>query len=93
MLLSPAGRSKNKKIQDNIQWPLNNSKIHITDDLGDAFMTNLEAECNKFPFFHVDILDALAYVYDILADPEFVFLRADRKKPVKKNILTSPGSA
>lgn len=93
MLLSPAGRSKNKKIIDNLSWPLNNSKLHVVDDLDPDILAALKNECEKFPFFHVDLLDALAYLYDILADPEFVFLRDDRKKPKKKARYTSPGSA
>jgi hypothetical protein len=82
VLLSPAGRSKNKKIIDNLEWPLNNSKIHLVDDLPDEIINAIMNETNKFPFFHVDILDALAYVYDILADPEFVFQKTGAKKRV-----------
>ncbi len=93
MLLSPAGRAKNTKIQDNLQWPLNNGKLHYVDDIGDDVVSELRTECDKFPFFHVDILDALAYVYDILADPEFVFERADKKRVVKRDRYVSPGAA
>ena len=93
MLLSPAGRSKNAKIQDNLQWPLNNGKLHYVDDIGDDVVSELRTECDKFPFFHVDILDALAYVYDILADPEFVFERSDKKRAVKRDRYVSPGAA
>lgn len=68
-LLSPAGRSKNYKIESNLAWPLNNGKLHIVDDLEDDVLEELESETKKFPFFHVDVLDMLAYIYDILADP------------------------
>lgn len=93
MLLSPANRSKAKKIGDNLEYPLNNAKIHIVDDLDPEVLDWLEQECGKFPFFHVDVLDALSYTYDILADPEFQFPREDRKKPVKKHRHVSPGVA
>ena len=94
MLLSPANRSKNKKISDNLEWPLNNGKLHIVDDLDESVLDEIKNECHKFPFFHVDILDALAYTYDILADPEFIFLREDRRIPAKKKSrFVSPGSA
>ena len=70
-LLAPAGRSKNYKLESNLAWPLNNSKLYIVDELADEIKAALENETNKFPFFHVDILDALAYVYDILGDKAF----------------------
>jgi hypothetical protein len=73
MLLAPAGRSKNYKIETNLSWPLNNGKLHIVDDLPEEPVAELKAECNKFPFFHVDILDMMAYLYDILADPTLPF--------------------
>src|SRR6185369_9389814 len=93
MLLSPANRSKNKKIADNLEYPLNNSMIHIVDDIGDEILQEIENETNKFPFFHVDILDAIAMLYDVLADPEFEFDRFDKKPPKKKDRITSPGTA
>lgn len=68
-LLSPSGRTKNYRIETNLAWPLNNSKLHFVDDLSDDFIARIKEECNKFPFFHVDGLDGLAYTYDILADP------------------------
>ncbi len=73
MLLAPAGRSKNYKIETNLSWPLNNGKLHIVDDLPEEAVNELKSECNKFPFFHVDILDMMAYLYDILADPTLPF--------------------
>ncbi len=69
LLLSPSGRSKNYRIETALAWPLNNSKLHYAEDLDPEIVNNLREECNKFPFFHVDMLDALAYIYDILADP------------------------
>jgi hypothetical protein len=71
VLLAPAGRSKNYKIESNLAWPLNNGKIHIVDDLPDDVMDELQNETKKFPFFHVDILDMLSYIYDILGDKTF----------------------
>jgi hypothetical protein len=68
LLLSPSGRAKNYRIETALAWPLNNSKLHYVEDLDPELVAKLKEECNKFPFFHVDMLDALAYVYDILAD-------------------------
>jgi hypothetical protein len=93
VLLAPANRSKNKKVSDNLEWPLNNSKIHICEDLPDKIKDAIKNEMEKFPFFHVDILDALAYVYDILGDPTMQFRLPKKKIEKKKESYTSPGSA
>jgi hypothetical protein len=73
LLLSPSGRSKNYRIETALAWPINNSKLHYVDDLDSGLVSSLREECNKFPYFHVDMLDALAYLYDILADPTCTF--------------------
>lgn len=73
LLLSPKGRTKNYRIETALSWPLNNSKLHLSTELSEDVIEELEQECNKFPFFHVDVLDAMAYLYDILEDPTFTF--------------------
>lgn len=73
MLLSPMGRTKNYRIESALSWPLNNGKLHYSTDLDIDSISKLQEECNKFPFYHVDILDALAYVYDILKEDTFIF--------------------
>ena len=73
MLLEPAGRTKNRRIEGNLAYPLNNGKLHIVDDLPKELLDEVKAECEKFPFFHVDILGNMAYIYDILADPTISF--------------------
>lgn len=70
-LLSPSGRSKNYRIETALTWPLNNARIHLSTALPPEILEKLKNECDKFPFFHVDILDMLAYLYDILKDFEF----------------------
>jgi hypothetical protein len=72
-LLSPSGRAKNYKIESNLAWPLNNSKLHLIEEMSIQFVDALRNECEKFPFYHVDILDALAYVYDLLGDKALQF--------------------
>lgn len=66
LLLSPSGRNKNYRIESSLSWPLSNGKLHLVDDLD--FIDRLRSECDKFPYFHVDILDSLSYLYDILSD-------------------------
>lgn len=67
LLLAPRSRDKNYRIESALSWPLTNGKLHIVDDIEAKSL--LQDECDKFPFFHVNILDALSYLYDILADP------------------------
>lgn len=82
LLLSPGNRNKNYRIESALSWPLINGKLHIVDDL--EFKEQIRTECEKFPFYHVDILDALAYLYDILADPTTPMIRCqDVQLPVK----------
>jgi hypothetical protein len=85
MLLATAGRDKNYRIESALAWPLNNGKLHIVEGVDPEVIAALENECNKFPFFHVDILDAMAYLYDILADETVTLIPCSvRKKPEKK---------
>ena len=79
-LLNPSGKSKNYRIESALTWPLNNGMLHLSNSLTNDVQDKIETECNKFPFFHVDILDMLAYVYDILTDPTFSFLPAEEEK-------------
>jgi hypothetical protein len=71
-LLKPAGRSKESRVEQNLQWPLNNGKVHYCDDIEDIYIEKLKDEMDKFPFFHVDILDMIAYVYDMIKEYDFV---------------------
>ena len=86
--------SKRKRALVGCDWtvvpPKNASaaELALTDEVADWL-----EEVPDFEDVLMDLLDALAYLYDILADPEFVFLRDDRKKPKKKNRYTSPGAA
>lgn len=75
ILLSPGNKSKETRIENNISWSLNNGKLHIVEDsLDQEIITGLQNECERFPFFHVDILDALAYLFNILADKSVTLL-------------------
>jgi len=72
VLLATAGRDKNYRIESALSWPLNNGKLHIVDTVDDDVVDKLMLECERFPFFHVDMLDAMSYVYDVLADPTII---------------------
>jgi hypothetical protein len=65
VLLKPAGRSKISRIKAALQWPLNNGKLYYSTDISHRYIDALKEEMDKFPFYHVDILDGIAYVYDM----------------------------
>ena len=72
-LLRPSGRNKKKRILSALSWPLDNGKIHMVDTVPEPYCDRILKEMDKFPFWHDDALDALSYLYDILADERFSF--------------------
>jgi hypothetical protein len=42
--------------------------LFYSTNIDKYYIDKIKEEMNKFPFFHVDILDALAYLWDILAE-------------------------
>ena len=70
-ILRPAGRSKQGRIERALEWPLNNSKIHISNKISQAYRDRLKMEMDKFPYWHDDALDALAYLYDMIKGQRF----------------------
>lgn len=71
VLLKPRNRKKNARIEAALSWPLNNGKIHYASDLRADFIEGLMAEMDKFPFYHVNILDMISYLYDMIKDFPF----------------------
>jgi len=71
-ILKPGGRKKEDRILRNLQWPLNNSKIWVSNSVPYPYRQRLKMEMEKFPFAsHDDFVDAFSYIYDILADYRF----------------------
>lgn len=70
-LLKPGGRSKHGRIQANLEWPLNNGKIHISRAVPISARERLKLEMRKFPHWKDDGIDALAYAYDLVKDYRF----------------------
>jgi len=71
VLLKPAGRSKERRVESALQWPLNNGKIFYSTSIPKQYIEAIQAEMDKFPFYHVDILDMIAYVYDMVKEYHF----------------------
>jgi len=74
-MLKPAGRSKILRIEMALQWPLNNGKLYYSTSIQQRYIDVLAEEMGKFPFHHVDILDCIAYVYDLIKVYRFVDAR------------------
>lgn len=68
IILRPAGREKKSRILNAVSWPLNNSKIYVSKSVPSAYRDRMRQEMDKFPYWHDDFLDNLAYLYDILKD-------------------------
>ena len=75
VLLKPGGRSKEFRVESALQWPLNNGMLYYSTSIHNRYIQSIEEEMQKFPFFHVDILDMWAYVYDLIKAFNFVDYR------------------
>jgi hypothetical protein len=75
VLLKPGGRSKEFRVESALQWPLNNGMLYYSTSIHNRYIQAIEEEMQKFPFFHVDILDMWAYVYDLIKAFNFVDYR------------------
>lgn len=71
VVLRPGGRKKQQRIESALQWPLLNGKLHISTAVPSAYRERLKLEMQKFPFWHDDALDAVAYIYDMIKDFRF----------------------
>lgn len=91
--LKPAGRDKNRRIEGALQLPLCNGKIFYSTAIPVAFIEKLKEEMDKFPFYHVDILDMLAYGYDMIRDCPFLRYGSDEEEDEEdeySNVYTLP---
>ena len=86
VLLKPAGRSKEKRVESALQWPLNNGKIHYSTAIPQKYIDAIMEEMQKFPFYHVDILDMLAYAYDLFKEYRFPIRRTEAPKVEVENV-------
>jgi len=71
VLLGTRNRNKYRRIEAALSWPLSNGKLFYSTAIPQKYIDMIKDEMGKFPYYHVDILDAWAYLYDILADYEF----------------------
>lgn len=81
ILLKPAGRKKELRIESALAWPLFNGNIHISTSIPLIYRDRLRQEMDKFPAWKLDGIDALSYIYDILRTYQF---------PSQKNAFSKP---
>lgn len=73
VILTPAGRKKETRILQALEWGLNNGKIHISQYLNSVYKERLKKEMDNFPYWQDDGLDALSYVYDMIKGHHFSY--------------------
>lgn len=78
VLLKPAGRTKEIRIESSLAWALNNGKIFLYSKIPFAYKNKLRNEMSEFPYGHDDGVDALSYVYDIMKDYNFNYKKSYR---------------
>ena len=78
-ILKPAGRNKITRIEQALAWPLNNSKLFISNKISEVYRNRIKQEMEKFPYWHDDGIDALSYVYDMIKQYRFSIERAVQK--------------
>lgn len=71
VLLRPANRDKIHRITSALAWPLANSKLMVSDAIPLRYRERIKDEIEKFPFWKLDGIDALSYVYDLIKDYPF----------------------
>ncbi len=89
VLLNPANRNTEERVEAALQWPLANGKLWMTTDIDESMRQKLIGEMNTFPYSHAEILNAWAYVYDIIKKYRFP---TDQEKP-EKTVLQIINSA
>ena len=81
--LRPAGRNKEAKIANALQWPLNNSKLHICESVPVPYRERIKMEMDQWPLWHDDGIENMAYVYDILKETWIKTMIENQRKPVQ----------
>lgn len=65
VLLRPGGRSTEERVTAALQWPLCNGHLFYSTGIVPKYRDKMIGEMDSFPAFHADILNAVAYAYDL----------------------------
>lgn len=87
VILRPGGRKKETRIENALSWPLCNGKLFISSDVPVVYRDRLRNEMDKFPYWKLDGVDALSYLYDIIKDYRFVRHYVDDEDEIPDNLL------
>ncbi len=91
--LRPAGRNKNKFIESALAWPLNNGKLYYADDIPAPFLERLKMEMENFPVWNDDVLNMIAYIYDVIKDCHLEYFDVgDKPRTVTEVMDSMPGA-
>ena len=71
VLLRPANRSTEDRVENALTWPLNNGHLFYSTGISPVYRDKMMLEMQNFPVFHVDILNMWAYSYDLFAAFKF----------------------
>lgn len=77
VLLNPDGKNKVRRIESSLSWPLCNGKIFYSKNLPVELVNGIKNEMDKFPYFHPNFIDAVSYVYKLMAFMRFSFMTED----------------
>lgn len=71
VVLNPSGRKKAIRIEQSLMLPMNDGRIHISSKVKQEYVNRLRSEMDRFPAWHDDGIDALAYSYDMIKELRF----------------------
>jgi hypothetical protein len=89
VILRPAGRNKQYRIEKAIPYPLYQNKIYVSRDIPSAYRDRLRQEMDMYPFWHDDGLDCLSYFYEMVTDYRFGWLEEEAETP--QNVVSMTG--
>lgn len=87
VILRPAGRKKEKRIERGLAYPLFNGKLFMSKAVPKIYRDKIRDEADAFPYgVHDDGLDMWSYLYDMIGEFRFVILDDDEPEVEKKGV-------
>jgi hypothetical protein len=83
-ILTPKGRTKAIFIDQMLRRPINNGMWYYSKSIHPSYIDRLKMEMEKFPFWHDDGLNIMAYLYDMIKDYRFLPFMFDTPKSTNK---------
>jgi hypothetical protein len=67
-ILRTGGIGKAQRIRSTIPTPLFNGKIYVSSAVETVYKERMKMEMDKYPLWHDDFLDSLAWLYQMVKD-------------------------